>query len=145
MQKALDDLVEASGLHPELHSRYGAQVAADVAAAEGESSSAPSAAPLKKQRSGRLSFEQKQGDLFSCEPHSALVHCVSVDLAMGKGIATLFKSKFGGVAELKAQKKQVGDVAVLKRDGRWVYYLVSRSIHRRGISVACTRLEVFDS
>ena len=44
-----------------------------------------------------------QGDLFSCPSQFSLVHCVSADLAMGKGIATLFKKKFGGVAELRAQ------------------------------------------
>ena len=31
------------------------------------------------------------------------MHCVSEDLRMGKGIAVLFKKKFGGVEELQAQ------------------------------------------
>ena len=43
------------------------------------------------------------GDLFSCDPESSLAHCVSADLHMGKGIAVLFKKKFGCVSELKRQ------------------------------------------
>ena len=43
------------------------------------------------------------GDLFSCDSESSLAHCVSADLHMGKGIAVLFKKKFGRVPELKKQ------------------------------------------
>jgi hypothetical protein len=49
---------------------------------------------------------------------------------MGKGIATAFKSKFGGVQELKNQHKQIGQVAILRRDGRFIYYLVMTTQHR---------------
>ncbi|KAG2467581.1 OARD1 deacetylase, partial [Polypterus senegalus] len=42
---------------------------------------------------------------------------------MGAGIAVIFKKKFSGVQELLMQKKTTGDCAVLKRDGRFVYYL----------------------
>lgn len=45
---------------------------------------------------------------------------------MSKGIAVAFKSNFGGVADLKTQKKQIGEVAVLHKDGRYIYYLVSQ-------------------
>ena len=45
------------------------------------------------------------GDLFSCDPASSLAHCVSADMHMGKGIAVLFKKKFGGIPELKKQGK----------------------------------------
>lgn len=44
-----------------------------------------------------------KGDLFSCPDTESLAHCVSKDLRMGKGIATLFKSKFEGLPELKLQ------------------------------------------
>src|SRR5256885_135302 len=37
-------------------------------------------------------FDELTGDLFNCAANSSLCHCVSVDLAMGKGIAKLFKS-----------------------------------------------------
>lgn len=45
---------------------------------------------------------------------------------MGAGIAVLFKKKFGGVQELLNQQKKPGEVAVLKRDGRYVYYLITK-------------------
>ncbi|XP_078110142.1 ADP-ribose glycohydrolase OARD1 isoform X2 [Sander vitreus] len=45
---------------------------------------------------------------------------------MGAGIAVMFKEKFKGVEELKEQKKRTGECAVLKRDGRYVYYLITK-------------------
>ncbi len=47
---------------------------------------------------------EKCGDLFSCPDTASLAHCVSADLAMGKGIAKLFKAKFCGVDDLKSQR-----------------------------------------
>lgn len=48
-------------------------------------------------------MKEIKGDLFSCPNNSSLAHCISADVAMGKGIAVLFKKKFGGVQELKKQ------------------------------------------
>jgi hypothetical protein len=45
---------------------------------------------------------------------------------MGAGIAAMFKSEFGGVEELKKQNCQPGEVAILKRGGRYLYYLVTK-------------------
>ena len=45
----------------------------------------------------------KKGDLFTCDACESLAHCVSKDLRMGKGIATLFRDNFKGLPELKAQ------------------------------------------
>lgn len=68
-----------------------------------------------------------RGDLFSCAPStSSLAHCISADRAMGKGIATLFKSKFGGLDELQTQNKQVGECAILERESRFIYYLITK-------------------
>ncbi|XP_008317401.1 ADP-ribose glycohydrolase OARD1 [Cynoglossus semilaevis] len=66
------------------------------------------------------------GDLFSCPRDEALAHCISEDCRMGAGIAVLFKQKFKGVERLKEQKKVPGQCAVLQRDGRFVYYLVTK-------------------
>ncbi|KAM9344150.1 ADP-ribose glycohydrolase OARD1 [Pholidichthys leucotaenia] len=66
------------------------------------------------------------GDLFSCPGGEALAHCISEDCRMGKGIAVKFKQEFGGVTELKDQKKLSGQCAVLKRDGRFIYYLITK-------------------
>lgn len=57
---------------------------------------------------------------------------------MGKGIAVEFKKRFGGVATLKAQNKQVGEVAVLRVKQldaaapttdtveKYVYYMITK-------------------
>jgi len=69
-------------------------------------------------------MEEIQGDLF--ESFSSLAHCVSECLTMGKGIATEFKKRFGGVDELKSQKKTIGETAVLQRDERFIFYLITK-------------------
>ena len=56
--------------------------------------------------SRKVHLSEVKGDLFSCPSSTSLAHCVSEDMHMGKGIATLFKQKFGGVGELKSQGKQ---------------------------------------
>ncbi|KAM6982839.1 ADP-ribose glycohydrolase OARD1 [Tautogolabrus adspersus] len=66
------------------------------------------------------------GNLFSCPEDEALAHCISEDCRMGAGIAVMFKKEFKGVEELKEQKKTVGQCAVLKRDRRFVYYLITK-------------------
>ena len=53
------------------------------------------------------------GDLFADTLRDGrpwnLVHCVSADLAMGKGIAVTFKRLFGGVAAMAAAGPRIGD------------------------------------
>lgn len=71
-------------------------------------------------------LEEKKGDLFTCPSTCSLAHCISEDVRMGKGIAVLFKKKFGGVEEIKKQGVKPGGVAVLERGGRYIYYLVTK-------------------
>ena len=52
-----------------------------------------------------------RGDLFDSQ--DSLVHCVSRDLNMGKGIAKDFKTRFGRVAELHIQMPNIGSVVYL--------------------------------
>ncbi|CAJ0649545.1 15915_t:CDS:2 [Entrophospora sp. SA101] len=74
-----------------------------------------------------FSFEEKQGDLFKDAPSTdSLVHCVSQDLRMGKGIATMFKNLYSGIGELKSQNKKVGQVAYLLRENRYIYYMITK-------------------
>ncbi|XP_009325673.1 PREDICTED: O-acetyl-ADP-ribose deacetylase 1 isoform X1 [Pygoscelis adeliae] len=67
-----------------------------------------------------------KGDLFSCPQTDSLAHCISEDCRMGAGIAVLFKKKFGGVQELLDQQKKTGEVAVLQREDRYIYYLITK-------------------
>ena len=58
------------------------------------------------------------GDLFQCDIDNSLAHCISADYRLGKGIAKLFREKFGRVDELEKSGAKVGGVAVLKDSGR---------------------------
>lgn len=77
-----------------------------------------------------MKLSEIQGDLFSSNDN--LVHCVSQDLKMGKGIATQFKKRFGKVNELIAQKKKVGEVAMIQTDpdingkSNFIFYMITK-------------------
>ncbi|XP_028390691.1 ADP-ribose glycohydrolase OARD1-like [Dendronephthya gigantea] len=71
-------------------------------------------------------YQEIKGDLFSCSKDASLAHCISADVHMGKGIATIFKKMFGGVEELRSQGKKPGEVSILRREGRFIYYLVTK-------------------
>ncbi len=71
-------------------------------------------------------YKEVKGDLFKSPYDESLAHCISSDVRMGKGIAAIFKKRYGGVQELLAQKKKTGDVAVLKWEGRFIYYLITK-------------------
>ena len=67
------------------------------------------------------------GDLFDASNSSAsLAHCVSRDLKMGKGIAKLFRQKFGRLEELEKANAKVGEIIVLKNGRQFIYYLVTK-------------------
>jgi O-acetyl-ADP-ribose deacetylase (regulator of RNase III) len=107
MVKSIEKLVEITGLHRETSNPTEKQSAND------------------SKETGSVLTEVK-GDLFGCPNDFSLAHCVSVDLAMGKGIAVLFKKQFGRVEELKKQNKQIGEVAVLNQLNRYAYYLITK-------------------
>lgn len=76
-------------------------------------------------------IRQVVGDLFSSSDE-ALAHCVSENLAMNKGIADLFRRRYGRMDELKAQKAGVGQVATLspRREGEpYIFNLVTKKMH----------------
>ena len=69
---------------------------------------------------------ERTGDLFSAPSTTSLAHCISMDCAMGKGIAKQFSERFGRVDEIKRQVVKVGGVAILKVKERYVYNLVTK-------------------
>jgi len=77
-------------------------------------------------KSSGFTYQLIKGDLFTSPRSASLCHCVSRCLGMGKGIAVLFKRKFGGLQSLRNQNAQVGQVAILKRQNRFVYYLITK-------------------
>ena len=76
----------------------------------------------------KLKFYMFEKDVFSYSCDYSLAHCVSTDLSMNDGIAQFFKEKFGNVEKLKSQRAKVGECAVLKNNGRFIYYLTTRTI-----------------
>ncbi len=88
-----------------------------------------------------LVYSDIRGDLFTSSNDTSLAHCVSKDLSMSKGIAKLFRDKFGGINELKKQGMivfvflfnwlvyldvQIGGCAYLNPKDRYVFYLVTK-------------------
>lgn len=75
-------------------------------------------------------YKEVKQNLFTAPDDYALAHCVAKDFMMGAGIALEFKRKFGCVDLLLAQKKEVGQVAVLKgtfrTETRFVFYIVTK-------------------
>lgn len=69
----------------------------------------------------------KTGNLFAAPEGYSLVHCVSQDLAMNKGIALEFKNYFGSVDYLKAQNKNIGEFAHLSLSDKNIYYLITKN------------------
>lgn len=69
---------------------------------------------------------EKCGDLFSAGDDYSLAHCVAEDFKMSKGIALEFRTRFGMVDELLAQRQRSGGLAVIEEGCRFVYYLVTK-------------------
>lgn len=67
-----------------------------------------------------------KGNLFDADESFSLVHCVSKDFAMGKGIALEFKNRFGRVEELKRQNARIGGMAYIPVGRRYIVYLVTK-------------------
>jgi hypothetical protein len=99
------------------------------AAGNAAGAAAPSAAAPSRPRGFRL--EERSGDLFSVSDDVSLAHCVAEDLRLGRGIATAFKEKFGGVDDMRAQRVGTGGVASLRRGRRVVYALVTKATSSR--------------
>lgn len=107
------------GLHCRCFAKNLSKFSREMASATDENAETPSC------KMG-FGFEEVQGDLFSCPESWSMAHCISEDCRMGKGIAVLFKKNFDGVDELIKQGKKTGDVAILKRGDRFVYYLITK-------------------
>jgi len=73
-------------------------------------------------------IREEQGDLFVLDTTHSLAHCVSVDLAMSKGIAKGFRDKYRQLAELRAQHPEIGSVCyVPSTPGHYAFYLVTKA------------------
>ena len=73
-------------------------------------------------------IHEEKRDLFSLDYRNefSLCHCVSSDLAMGKGIAVLFRNTFGGIEKLRIQNPTVGGCCSLPSERMKIYYLITK-------------------
>ena len=67
-----------------------------------------------------------KGDLFSVGKDVSLAHCISEDCRLGKGVAKIFRERFGRVDEIQKMGKGVGEVAAVRHGSRYVYNLVTK-------------------
>ncbi|XP_067834997.1 ADP-ribose glycohydrolase OARD1-like [Heptranchias perlo] len=74
----------------------------------------------------QLSYCEKDGDLLTCPGTDSMAIAMNRNFRIESGFGKLFKEKFGCVNELKLQGKGVGDVALLLKDGRYIYYMITR-------------------
>ena len=84
---------------------------------------------IPRETSRGFTLTEVQGDLFTAPRDNSLCHCVSRDFRLGKGIAKLFRDKFGRIDELKSIGASVGQVAVLKEKNRYIYNLVTKEVY----------------
>ena len=71
---------------------------------------------------------EEKGDLFELDNSWTLAHCVGNDFVMGKGIAKIFKQKFGNQDWLIKNSKGIGTALLLSNDkiNINVFYLVTK-------------------
>ncbi|XP_045462629.1 putative uncharacterized protein DDB_G0275317 isoform X2 [Harmonia axyridis] len=72
--------------------------------------------------------KEVEGNLFEVDEDYALAHCVAQDMNMGSGIAIEFRNRFNKVPELLSQHAKTGGLAILEKKGRFIYYLVTKSV-----------------
>ena len=74
-------------------------------------------------------IKEEKADLFELDNSWALGHCVGNDFIMGRGIATIFKEKFGHQEWLISNSKGVGTCLLLPQSdivSQNIFYLVTK-------------------
>nr|WPR17978.1 MAG: RNA-dependent RNA polymerase [Crogonang virus 134] len=69
-----------------------------------------------------------EGNVFDAPDTVSLVHCVAQDMKMSAGIAVEFKKRFKGIEDLRALNTELGSVAVLAVNNRYIYNLVTKRV-----------------
>ena len=73
-----------------------------------------------------MRYREVCGNLFAQGNGQNLAHCVSADFQMSRGIAKIFRDRFGGIDELIASHATVGETAKLTRGHRHIFYLITK-------------------
>lgn len=141
---------KAEGPNNNNNNNTGAEAAVELASAAVADDSADAAVVLAKPKkaatgAGSGCVTLLSGDLF--EAKTNLGHCISADARLGKGIATHFRSKFGGdafVARIKELHKNVGECAAVLAGDRYVYNLVTKALYHHKPTYESLRASLLD-
>lgn len=76
-------------------------------------------------------YRELQGDLFQIKPQYTIVHCISADCEMGKGIAVTVSDKNPNMRQtLRNMNPKIGDALYYKGEGQHaVINLVTKNIY----------------
>lgn len=86
---------------------------------------------LAAEHSPTANVTEVNGDIFDTSSDISLVHCVSGDLNMSRGLALRFRRKFGQVTKLRDQRKKLTEIAYIRQDERMVFYLITKEYYRQ--------------
>ncbi|KAL4134764.1 hypothetical protein QTP88_006479 [Uroleucon formosanum] len=86
---------------------------------------------LAAEHSPTANVREVNGDIFDTSSDVSLVHCVSGDLNMSRGLALQFRRKFGQVTQLRGQQKKLTEIAYIRQDERMVFYLITKEYYRQ--------------
>lgn len=78
-----------------------------------------------------MRYREFKKDLFTVPRHFVLVHCISADAEMGKGIAAIFKKKYPKMQKyILSQKPKVGDcILYVHPNGQCIMNLVTKKVY----------------
>ena len=79
-----------------------------------------------KSKNFNTNITEVSGNLFDSETTISLVHCVSADFKMARGIALTFRRKFGNTDRLRKLNKKVTEIATLEMENRTIIYLITK-------------------
>ena len=84
---------------------------------------------LSAEHSPTANVTEVNGDIFDTSSNVSLVHCVSADFNMSRGLALQFRRKFGQVTQLRRQQKKLTEVTYIRQDERMIFYLVTKEYY----------------
>lgn len=74
-------------------------------------------------------IREVSGNLFDSETIVSLVHCVSADFKMTRGIALTMRKNFGNIKQLQKLNKQVTDIATSEKENSTILFLITKKYY----------------
>jgi hypothetical protein len=74
-----------------------------------------------------MNYTEVKGDLFTADSSYTLAHCISVDCAMGAGIAKEFRRRYPDMPGILLQRNpRIGYAMPYSVDGRYIFNLITK-------------------